>query len=102
MAFPKKSKDAVQSHVYLTLLMFDLTNAYRTQQGQSLAERGIRRQRLTWQDANKVFVIAGECYAIFDLEELFILMGCEPQRCWRVDPDQVRRDYHLAALPKAA
>jgi hypothetical protein len=24
-----------------------------------------------------VLVIAGECYAIFDLEELLILLGCE-------------------------
>jgi len=67
-----------------------------------LAEQGIRRQRLVWHDPNKVLVIAGEFYAIFDLEELLILLGCEPEVCWRVDPQRVRREYGLDALPQAA
>jgi hypothetical protein len=64
LAFPKKTADAVRGHVYLTILMFNLTNAYRTQKGQDLTEQGIRRQRLVWHDPNKVLVIAGEFYAI--------------------------------------
>jgi hypothetical protein len=105
LAFPKKTEDAVRGHVYLTVLMFNLVNAYRTHEGQDLAEQGIRRQRLVWQDSNKVLVIAGEFkaspnhYALFDLEELLILLGCEPQICWRVDPRRVRREYSLDAVP---
>jgi hypothetical protein len=70
--------------------------------GQDLAQQGIRRQGLAWEDPNKIFVVAGEQYAIFDIEELFILMGREPEICWRVDPAQVRRRYCLGQLEPAA
>lgn len=93
--FPKKTAEAVRAHVFLTLVMFNMTNAYRTEIGQDLTKRGIRRQRLAWEDANKVLVVAGEYYAIFDIEELFILMEREPEICWRVDPCEVRRRYGL-------
>lgn len=93
--FPKKTDDAVRGHVFLTLVIFTLTNAYRTDVGQDLAQAGIRRQRLAWQQANKVLVVAGNYYGIFDLEELLIILGCEPQICWRVDPSAVRHRYSL-------
>lgn len=102
LAFPKKSQDAVRAHVVLTVLIFNLTNAYRTSTGQDLTQRGIRRQRLAWEEANQVFVFAGDFYAIFDLEELVILLGCEPDICWRVDPDRVRRRYALPTHAQAA
>jgi hypothetical protein len=93
--FPKKTDDAVRGHVFLTLLIFTLTNVYRTQVGQDLAQAGIRRQRLAWQQAHKVLVVADNFYAIFDLEELLIIFGCEPELCWRVDPPEVRHRYAL-------
>jgi len=93
--FPKRTQEAVRAHVFLTLVMFTLTNAYRTDIGQELAQAGIRRQRLAWEEANKVLVLAGDYYAIFDLEELLIILGCEPQICWRVDPLDVRKRYGL-------
>jgi len=93
--FPKKTDAAVRGHVFLTLVIFTLTNAYRTEIGQELAQAGIRRQRLAWQEANKVLVVAGDYYAIFDLEELLIILGCEPQICWRVDPPEIRQRYGL-------
>lgn len=102
LAFPKKTADAVRGHVYLTILTFNLVNAYRTHEGQDLAEQGIRRQRLIWHDGNKVLVIAGQAYAIFDLEELLILLGCELEICCRVDPEKVRREHGLLSLPRAA
>ena len=95
--FPKKTAEAVRAHVFLTLVMFNMTKAYRTEIGQDLAKRGIRRQRLAWEDANKVLVVAGEYYAIFDIEEVFILLGCEPEICWRIDPCAVRQRYGLEA-----
>lgn len=93
--FPKKTDDAVRGHVFLTLIIFTLTNAYRTDVGQDLAQAGIRRQRLAWQQANKVLVVAGPYYAFFDLEDLFIIFGCQPEICWRVDPPQLRQLYGL-------
>jgi hypothetical protein len=93
--FPKKTDDAVRGHVFLTLTIFTLTNAYRTDVGQDLAQVGIRRQRLAWQEANKVLVVTGNYYAIFDLEELFIIFNCQPEICWRVDPPNVRQLYGL-------
>jgi len=93
--FPKKTDDAVRGHVFLTLVVFTLTNAYRTDVGQDLAQAGIRRQRLAWEESNKMLVVAGDYYAIFDLEELFIIFGCEPEICWRVDPPDVRQRYGL-------
>jgi len=95
--FPKKTAEVVQAHVFLTLVMFNMTNAYRTEIGQDLTKRGIRRQRLAWEDANKVLVVAGEYYDIFDIEELFVLMGREPEICWRVDLCEVKRRYGLEA-----
>ena len=49
-------------------------------------------------------IFAGECYAIFAFEEVFILMGVVPATCLRVDPAEVRRRYGLPAssLPAAA
>ena len=96
--FPKKSADAVRGHVYLTILVFNLTNAFRTHTGQDLAKRGIRRQRRSWHCAHQVIVFAGEFYAVFDVETLFILLGRPPDICWRVDPDQVYRQYASVGL----
>jgi hypothetical protein len=93
--FPKKTVDAVRGHVFLTLTIFTLTNAFRTDVGQNLAQAGIRRQRLVWLETNKVLVVAGDYYAFFDLEELLIIFNCEPEICWRVDPPDVRQFYGL-------
>jgi len=93
--FPKKTEAAARAHVLLTLVIFTLTNAYRTQAGQDLAQAGIRRQRLAWQEANKVLVVAGDYYAIFDLEEVLIILDCQPELCWRVEPPQVKQRYAL-------
>jgi len=100
--FPKKTADAVRGHVFLTLTIFNLTNAYRTEAGQELAQRGIRRQRREWQNGHQVMVFAGEFYAIFDIEEVFILMGRPPEICWRVNPAQVYRKYAADGLRRPA
>jgi len=100
--FPKKTDDAVRAHVFLTLTIFNLTNAYRTDAGQELAQRGIRRQRREWHSAHQVMVFAGEFYAIFDVEEVFILLSRPPDICWRVNPDQVYRKYAADGLRRPA
>lgn len=96
--FPKKTADAVRGHVFLTILVFNLTNAFRTNAGQDLTKRGIRRQRRSWESAHQVIVFAGEYYAVFDVETLFILLARPPDICWRVDPDQVYRQYASVGL----
>jgi len=101
-SFPKKTDDAVRGHVFLTLTIFNLTNAYRTDTGQQLAQRGIRRQRREWQAAPHVMIFAGEFYAIFDVEEVFILLGRPPDICWRVNPDHVYRKYAADGLRRPA
>jgi hypothetical protein len=73
--FPKKTEAAVRGYVCLTLIIFTLTNAYLTQVGHNLAQASIHRQRLLWEEANKVLLVAGDYYAIFGLEELLIIWG---------------------------
>ena len=98
--FPKKTNQAVQGHVFLTILVFNLTNAFRTRSGQDLAKRGIRRQRRNWQGHCYVIIFAGEFYAIFDIEEVFILLGRPPDICWRVSPDDVYRRYAAVGMER--
>jgi len=95
--FPKKTADAVRGHVFLTILVFNLTNAFRTHVGQDLAKNGIRRQRRSWH-CNQVIIFAGDFYAVFDIETIFILLGKPPAVCWRADPDQVYRQYASLGL----
>jgi len=100
--FPKKTAEVVRGHVFLTLTIFNLTNAYRTETGQQLAQRGIRRQRREWTDAHHVIVLAGDYYAIFDIEEVFILLGRPPDICWRVNPADIYCKYAADGLRQPA
>ncbi len=94
-SFPKKTAEAVRGHVFLTLLTFTLANAFRSSRGQELAKHGIRRQRAEQQDDN-VILFAGEYYAIFHIEEVFILLGVVPEVLLRADPRELSRRYGLA------
>ena len=96
--FPKKTIAAVRGHVFLTLVTCTLANGFRTRQGQALVGQGIRRQRAE-EDCGKVLIFAGDHYAIFDIEEVFILLGIVPATCLRVDPHEVRR---RSGLPHVA
>ena len=95
--YPKKTAAAVRAHVVLTVLTFTLVNAFRTAAGQTLTQHGIRRLRAE-QESAKVLVFAGEHYGIFDIEEVFILLGVVPQECLRTDPARLRRRYGLPAV----
>lgn len=74
---PKKTQRAVTAHAILTLCMYNLTNAYRTELGQELAESGIRkfRRETSRQTHDKVVVFTEEHYGIFSLEEFAFLLG---------------------------
>jgi hypothetical protein len=93
--YPKKTEQAIRGHVFLTLVTFTLANAFRTTLGQKLAGHGVRRQRAE-EESGKVIMFAGDHYAIFDIEELMILLGVVPQVCMTADPTKVRRRYGLA------
>ena len=97
-AFPKKTAEAVRGHVFLTITVFNLTNAFRTNTGQDLAKRGIRRQRRSWHCAHQVIIFTGDFYAVFDIETVFILLGRPPDICWRTDPDHVYRQFASVGL----
>jgi Transposase DDE domain len=94
-SYPKKTAAAVTGHVFLTLLTFTLAGAFRSSRGQELAKHGIRRQRAEQHDEN-VIVFAGDYYAIFHIEEVFILLGVVPEVLLRADPREFSRRYGLA------
>jgi hypothetical protein len=93
-SFPKKSEAAVRAHVVLTLITFTLVNGFRTKTGQAVARCGVRRWR-TEGEQHTVVVFAAGCYAIFDIEEVLLLLGIVPATCLRIDPATVRRKYGL-------
>jgi hypothetical protein len=98
-AFPKRSLAAARAHVFLTLILFSLVNAFCSQRGKALVQNGIRRQRLADFQSLLVMVIDDEIhsFAFFQLEELLILLGHPPNVCLFADPNDVRQRYGLAA-----
>ena len=103
-SYPKKTAAAVRGHVLLTVLTFTLATALHTQQGQALAQHGIRRQRAE-AECGQVLVFAGDGYGRFEIEEVVLLLGVAPATCLRVAPAEVRRRYGLPptlGLPTAA
>ena len=96
-SYPKRTADAVRGHVFLTLVTFTLTNAFHSREGQTLAGRGIRRQRAE-EEIGNVMVFAGDYYAIFDIEEVMVLLGVVPRWCFRTNPRKVRHRYGLSSV----
>jgi len=92
--YPKKTETAVRGHVFLTLVTFTLANAFQTKRGRALTAAGIRHQRAAQYSA-RVIVFADGYYALFEIEEVFILLGVIPEQCLRTDPARVRRKYGL-------
>lgn len=96
-AVPKKTQAAVTSHIFLTLSMYNMTNAYRTELGDQLTGKGIRRfRRETFKETmDKIVIVAGEYFGIFDLEEFALLVGNPPLEFWNVDPEKVKKEYGI-------
>lgn len=93
--FPKRSLAAARAHVFLTLILFSVLNAFLSQRGQSLFHNGIRRQRLTAFESLLIMVVddATQSFALFHLEELLILLGHPPQLCLQHQPVDVLSRY---------
>jgi hypothetical protein len=96
-AFPKRTLAAARAHVFLTLILFSLVNAFCSHRDKALVQNGIRRQRLTDFQSLLVLVIDDEteAFAFFQLEELLILLGHPPNLCLVSDPNEVRQRYAL-------
>ena len=83
--FPSKQHLACLAHVYLTLTLYNVACAYKTELGQELADRGIRRLRAAHLGgAAWVLIVYTETeYGIFDVEEFAQLSGNPPKRFHR-------------------
>lgn len=94
---PKKTEQAVITHVLLTVCMYNMCKAYRSQLGKEITEQGIRRFRTETfaQTRGKVVIITGSYYGIFDLEELMILAGKPPKYFLNIEPHKFKREYGL-------
>lgn len=95
---PKKTERAVTAHAILTMCMYNLANAYRTDLGQELSEKGIRKFRLEThsETRSKIVVFTEEHYGIFDIQEFAILVGKPPQLFSRdVDPEAFKKEHVL-------
>jgi hypothetical protein len=97
LSYPKKTRQAVECHVMLTLCIFSLCNAYRTKEGQKLKDAGIRRFRRESgsDDIHKIVIYAGGYYGIFDVEELMIIFGKTPEHLFRTDEVEVKKKYGI-------
>lgn len=86
--FPGKQHLACLAHIYLTLTLYNVACAYKTQRGQELADKGIRRLRAQHLGgAAWVLIVYTETeYGIFDIEEFAHLSGNPPQRFHRFQP----------------
>lgn len=86
--FPSKQHRACLAHIYLTLTLYDVACAYKTERGRELADRGIRRLRAQHLGgAAWVLVVYTDTeYGIFDVEEFAHLSGNPPKRFHRFQP----------------
>ncbi len=91
LGFPSKKYLARLAHIFLTLTLYNIACAYKTERGQELADKGIRRLRAqhlagaAW----VLIVYTATEYGIFDVEEFAHLSGNPPQRFHRYKPPRV-------------
>ena len=86
--FPSKQHLTCLAHIYLTLTLYNVACAYKTERGQELADLGIRRLRAEHLGgAAWVLIVYTEHeYGIFDIEEFAHLSGNPPKRFHRFQP----------------
>ncbi|MBM4305731.1 MAG: hypothetical protein FJ107_05240 [Deltaproteobacteria bacterium] len=94
LKYPQKTGSAVRAHAILTLIIYSLVNAYKSQRGQRLAHLGIRRLRgkQMGQSIHKMIVYYEGIYGIVDVEELFYLMDMTPKELFRLKIKRFRRE----------
>jgi len=94
LKYPQKTSSAVRAHAVLTLIIYSLVNAYKSQRGQRLAHLGIRRWRAKQmgESIHKMIVYYEGIYGIVDVEELFYLMDMTPKELYRMKIQKFRRE----------
>jgi len=94
LKYPQKTVAAVRAHSVLTLIIYSLVNAYKSEQGQRLAHLGIRRWRRKQmgESIHKMIVYYEGIYGIVDVEELFFLMDMTPKELYRLKINQLQRE----------
>jgi hypothetical protein len=94
LKYPQKTVSAVRAHAVLTLIIYSLVNAYKSEQGQRLAHLGIRRWRAKQmgQSIHKMIVYYEGIYGIVDVEELFHLMDMTPKELYRLNIKQLQKE----------
>jgi hypothetical protein len=94
LKYPQKTVAAVQAHAVLTLIIYSMVNAYKSEQGQRLAHLGIRRWRgkQMGESIHKMIVYYEGIYGIVDVEELFYLMDMTPKELYRLKINQLQRE----------
>jgi hypothetical protein len=94
LKYPQKTCSAIRAHAVLTLIIYSLVNAYKSQRGQRLAHLGIRRWRgkQMGQSIHKMIVYYEGIYGIVDVEELFYLMDMTPRELYRMKIKRFQRE----------
>ena len=94
LKYPQKTVAAVRAHAVLTLIIYSLVNAYKSEHGQRLAHLGIRRWRgkQMGESIHKMIVYYEGIYGIVDVEELFYLMDMTPKELYRLKINQLQRE----------
>ncbi|MBI1994372.1 MAG: transposase [Deltaproteobacteria bacterium] len=88
LGFPSKKYLARLAHIFLTLTLYNIACAYKTERGRELGNRGIRRLRAQHLGgaAWVLIVYTATEYGIFDVEEFAYLSGNPPRRFHRYKP----------------
>jgi hypothetical protein len=94
LKYPQKTCSGIRAHAVLTLIIYSLVNAYKSQRGQRLAHLGIRRWRgkQMGQSIHKMIVYYEGIYGIVDVEELFYLMDMTPRELYRMKIKRFQRE----------
>ena len=94
LKYPQKTVAAVRAHAVLTLIIYSLVNAYKTEHGQRLAHLGIRRWRgkQMGDSIHKMIVYYEGIYGIVDVEELFYLIDMTPKELYRLKINQLQKE----------
>jgi len=94
LQYPQKTGSTVRAHAVLTLIIYSLVNAYKSQRGQRLAHLGIRRWRgrQMGPSIHKMIVYYEGIYGIVDVEELFYLIDMTPQELYRLKIKRFQRE----------
>ncbi len=94
LKYPQKTCSAIRAHAVLTLIIYSLVNAYKSQRGQRLAHLGIRRWRgkQMGQSIHKMIVYNEGIYGIVAVEELFYVKDMTPRELYRMKIKKFQRE----------